>query len=259
MITNSRRPLALVTGASSGIGRALALRLAREGFDLMLVARRQAELTALAGELAPSGARAEALAVDLSAPGAIAAVAAALGTRDLDLLINNAGFGVFGMFADNATERELAMIDLNVRVLTELSKRLLPAVIRARGGIINVASTAAFQPGPWMAVYYATKAYVLSLSEALAEELADRGVRVMALCPGPTQSGFQGAAAMERSGLLRMPLPSAEWVADAAWRAWRRGRRVCVPGWMNRSMVLSVRLLPRRWTTALVRMVSAPR
>lgn len=259
MSTNSQRPLALITGASSGIGRALAWRLAREGFDLILVARRQAELTALVGELAQSGANAEPLAVDLCAPGAIASVAAALGTRDLGLLINNAGFGLYGLFADTAIDRELAMIDLNVRVPTELSKRLLPAIIRAGGGIINVASTAAFQPGPWMAVYYATKAYVLSFSEALAEELADRGVRVMALCPGPTQSGFQGAAAMERSGLLRMPLPSAAWVADDAWRAWQRGRRVHVPGWMNRLMVQSVRLLPRRFTTALVRMISAPR
>ena len=172
--------------------------------------------------------------------------------------MNNAGFGLFGLFADTDGSRELAMIDLNVRAPTLLAKRLLPALMRTRGGIINVASTAAFQPGPWMAVYYATKAYLLSFSEALAEELAPRGVRVMALCPGPTRSGFQDQAAMQRSGLLRMPLPSTEWVVDSAWHAWTRGRRVHVPGWLNKIMAFSVRLTPRRWMTALVRMISAP-
>jgi short-subunit dehydrogenase len=258
MNAQKARPLAVVTGASSGIGRAFAIKLAGEGHDLMLVARRQDELASLAIELRQLGADVQCLAVDLTQPGSIDTIAAALGQRDVALLVNNAGFGLFGLFADTDGARELAMIDLNVRVPTELAKRLLPGLIRARGGIINVASTAAFQPGPWMAVYYATKAYVLSFSEAIAEELAPRGVRVMALCPGPIRSGFQDAATMQRSGLLRMPLPSAEWAVDSAWRAWRRGRRVHVPGWINKLMAFSVRLTPRRWMTAMVRVISAP-
>lgn len=252
------RPVAVVTGASSGIGRAFAIKLAGQGYDLLLVARRHEELTALANELRAPGASVDCLALDLTDPTAVDAIAAALGERDLALLVNNAGFGLFGLFADTDGSRELAMIDLNVRAPTLLAKRLLPALMRTRGGIINVASTAAFQPGPWMAVYYATKAYLLSFSEALAEELAPRGVRVMALCPGPTRSGFQDQAAMQRSGLLRMPLPSTEWVVDSAWHAWTRGRRVHVPGWLNKIMAFSVRLTPRRWMTALVRMISAP-
>ncbi|MBK9655972.1 MAG: SDR family oxidoreductase [Rhodanobacteraceae bacterium] len=258
MNSKQPRPLALVTGASSGIGRAFAVKLAQEGHDLLLVARRPAELAALAAELKSHGAAADCLTLDLTDPGAVEAIATALGERDLALLVNNAGFGLFGLFADSDGARELAMIDLNVRVPTQLSKRLLPNLSRARGGIINVASTAAFQPGPWMAVYYATKAYVLSFSEAIAEELGPRGVRVMALCPGPIRSGFQDTATMQRSGLLRMPLPSAQWAVDSAWRAWRRGSRVHIPGSLNKAMAFSVRLTPRRWMTALVRMISAP-
>lgn len=258
MNSQKYRPLALVTGASSGIGRAFAVKLAREGHDLLLVARRPAELTALATELKSYGAAADCLALDLCDPGAIDSIAKAVGERDLALLVNNAGFGLFGLFADSDGARELAMIDLNVRVPTQLCKRLLPNLTQARGGIINVASTAAFQPGPWMAVYYATKAYLLSFSEAIAEELGPRGVRVMALCPGPIRSGFQDTATMQRSGLLRMPLPSAQWAVNSAWRAWRRGSRVHIPGWLNKAMAFSVRLTPRRWMTALVRVISAP-
>lgn len=252
------RPLAIVTGASSGIGRAFAVKLAAQGYDLLLVARRAGELADVAAEVAAHGAVARSLALDLSAPTAIEAIASELGDRSLALLVNNAGFGLYGPYAEGDGAREQAMVDLNVGVPTRLTRRLLPALLRARGGIINVASTAAFQPGPWMAVYYATKAFLLSYSEAIAEELAPQGVRVMALCPGPTRSGFQDGADMQRSGLLRLPLPSSAWVVDRAWQAWLRGRRVHVPGWLNKAMAFSVRLLPRRWMTTLVRLISAP-
>lgn len=258
MNSSSKRELALVTGASSGIGREFAQQLAAKGFDLILVARREAELRALAADLAQHGARVEVLMADLGTMEGVDVCVRALADRPLHLLVNNAGFGLFGLFADTDGLREQQMIDLNISALTKLSKRLLPRIRAARGGIINVASTAAFQPGPWMAVYYATKAYVLSLSEALAEELAADGVRVMALCPGPTRSEFQQSAAMGRSGLLRLPLPGADSVVASALRAWTRGARVHVPGWSNRLMAFSVRLTPRRWVTALVARMSAP-
>ena len=175
-------------------------------------------------------------------------MAAALGTRDLGLLINNAGFGLYGLFADTAIDRELAMIDLNVRVPTELSKRLLPAIIRAGGGIINVASTAAFQPGPWMAVYYATKAYVLSLTESLSEELQGTGVTVTALCPGITATSMLDqaqAASAELGGLPSMVIGSAEQVADEGFQACLKGEVIRVPGVLNRAATLAGRATPR--------------
>ena len=155
------RPLALVTGASSGIGREFALQLAAAGYDLIVLARRESELQRLAAELAGPGARAEVVCADLGQPAGVAACIRAVGARPLQLLVNNAGFGLYGLYADTDGPREQQMIDLNVSALTALTKGLLPALRRARGGVINVASTAAFQPGPWMAVYYATKAYVL--------------------------------------------------------------------------------------------------
>ena len=258
MNSNTSRPLALVTGASSGIGREFALQLAASGYDLIVLARRESELQRLATELAGRGARAEVVCADLGQPVGVAACIRAVGERPLQLLVNNAGFGLYGLYADTDGAREQQMIDLNVSALTALTKGLLPALRRARGGVINVASTAAFQPGPWMAVYYATKAYVLSLSEALAAEWAVEGLRVMALCPGPTRSAFQQGADMGRSGLLRLPLPGADSVVASGLRAYRRGARVHIPGWINRLMAFSVRLTPRRWVSALVYRLSAP-
>lgn len=261
-MNNSERPLALITGASSGIGLEMAKCFAEGGHDLILVARRREILDPLAVRLSSEHqVNCHVVVADLASASSIDALLSEIAAHGLvvDVLVNNAGYGIFGEFSETALDDERAMMRVNMEALTILSKRFLPQLIQRRGGIINVASTAAFQPGPYMAVYYATKAFVLSLSEALAEELAPQGVHVMALCPGPTRSGFQARAAMEKSGLLRMPLPDAASVARFGYQAFRQGRRVAIPGLVNRLMVQSLRLTPRRWVTALVKRISAPR
>ena len=233
-------PSALVTGASSGIGLEIARILAKD-HDLTLAARSADKLEALAAEI--GGARV--VAVDLSEVSGPRRLVAELPA--VDVLVNNAGFGDWGTFATAAETRLDEMIELNVGALTRLARAYLPGMIERRNGrIMNVASTAAFQPGPLMAVYYATKAYVLSLSEALAEETRGTGVTVTALCPGPTASGFQAGAAMEDSRLVKgRKLPTAAEVAAYAVRAMNRGDVVAVPGFLNKAMAASVRFSPR--------------
>lgn len=254
------RPLALVTGASSGIGLHLAEELAAQGHDLVLVARRESALQSLAQRLRRQGAAVTVIALDLSADAdALIAELAELGLSP-DVLVNNAGFGLFGKHADTDLADEQQLIDLNITALTRLTKQLLPAMLsRGQGRILNVASTAAFQPGPYMAVYYASKAYVLSYSEALAEELRGTGVSVTALCPGPTASGFQDRAAMQDSALVKSKrLPSAQSVARYGVQALMRGRTVAIPGWMNCLMAQSVRFTPRSLVTRMVAFMSRP-
>ena len=195
------RPVTLITGASSGIGAELARVFAEHGHELVLVARREHRLVELADEIAAAGRpRPNVLSVDLERPGAVSLLAAELGARDLEPanVVNNAGFGLVGQALRLDRNAQLAMIDLNVRALTELSLAFTDSLARHRGGILNVASLAAFLPGPGMAVYYASKAYVLSFSEALHHELAGLGVRVTALCPGPVATGFQARAGLQR-------------------------------------------------------------
>ncbi len=252
------RPLALVTGASGGIGLALARGLARDGHDLLLVGRREAALREVGAEIARAhGVVTEALRADLSAPGAAARLAEEVARRGraVDVLVNNAGSGTFGPFADGDAESDRATIELNVTALTELTRRLLPPMLaRRRGAILLVASTAAFQPGPLMAVYYATKAYVLSFGEALSNELEASGVTVTILCPGPTDTGFQAAARMDVSKARRAGwLMTAESVADSGLRALRRGKRLAVPGLANRLLVASLRVTPRAVVLRVVR------
>jgi short-subunit dehydrogenase len=231
---------ALVTGASSGIGSEIARVLAAD-HDLVLVARSADKLAALATELGG----AQVIAADLSDPAGVASVTGAVPT--VDVLVNNAGVGDFGAFADADVDKTLAMIQLNVTSLTALTRHYLPGMLeRGHGQVMNVASTASFQPGPLMAVYYATKAYVLSFSEALTEETRGSGVTVTALCPGPTASGFQAAAEMELSPLVaNRKLPTAAEVAAFGVKAMRRGDAVAVPGLLNRVMAGSVRFTPR--------------
>jgi uncharacterized protein len=239
----------LLTGASSGIGLELSRLFARDGHDQILVARRRESLEPVARELAAAhGVRIVIVAQDLSKPGAAAAVydEASASGLSVGILVNNAGVGLYGRFVDTALTEELDMIHLNVTSLVQLTKRCLPAMVqRARGRILNVASTAAFLPGPGMAVYYATKAFVLSFSEAIAEELRDTGVTVTALCPGPTRSGFQDKAKMHKSRLVQGALMDASQVAAAAYQGLFKGRRVVIPGMQNKMVPQIVRLLPR--------------
>src|SRR3954469_8329686 len=251
------RPLAVVTGASSGIGRDFAAILAREGHDLVLVARREGELKALADELQQKyGATSTIAPVDLSQPGAADDVVAAIGADTVvDVLVNNAGFGGHGAFEKRAREDDLRMLAVNVVALTDLTRVLLPRMVaRGRGRILNVASTAAFQPGPFMAVYYASKAYVLSLSQAIAEETSGTGVTVTCLCPGVTDTEFHGVAGTDAqpltSGALSM---SGRAVAEAGYKAMMRGKLVEIPGVHNKVGAQSIRIAPRRVVLKVVR------
>ena len=241
----------LITGASSGIGAALAKVFAahghEHGHELVLVARRQDRLDALADEIAAAGRpRPTIFAADLERRDAASVIAAELSSRGLEpaIVVNNAGFGLRGEAAALSRDEQLAMIDVNVRALTELSLMFVDSVVRHRGGILNVASIAAFLPGPGMAVYHAGKAYVLSFSEALHRELSDRGVRVAALCPGSVPTEFQA-----RAGIGRIPGPralqlSAERVAQIGYNAFMAGQRVVIAGIGNRIAVSLMRLVP---------------
>lgn len=246
------RGVTLITGASAGLGAEFARQCRKRGDELVLVARRKDRLEALAAELGS----AHVVAADLAAPGAPArllADVAALGL-EVETLINNAGFGAAGAFVETPAERLLEMIDLNVRSLTELCRLVLPGMLeRRRGAILNVASTAAFQAGPYSAVYYATKAYVLSFSEALYEEAKGKGVRVTALCPGPTATEFFEVAGSPNGRLARMATdPRAVVAAGLAGLA--RNKPIVVAGIANKIGAFGTRLMPR---SALRRIVAS--
>lgn len=249
--------IALITGASGGIGADLTRELAARRYDVILVARSTDTLNRLADEVTRAhSVRAHVVTADLAAAGAAEAVAARARelTPQLDALVNNAGYGLFGKFTETDFTDEMNMIHVNVEALTELTKRLLPNLMAARGKILNVASTASFQPGPMMAVYYATKAYVLSFSEALAEELAPAGVTVTALCPGPTRSGFQSRSAVDTNAkLFKTGFMSSAAVAKRGIDGLFKGRRVVVPGLLNWLGVQSTRIAPRRLQAKVVR------
>jgi len=240
------RPIALITGASAGIGAELARVFAEHGHELVLVARREDRLAALADEIAAGGRqRPTLLRVDLERRDAVSGLAAELTSRGLEpqIVINNAAFGLVGRADKLSRDEQLAMIDLNVRALTELSLAFVESLARHRGGILNVASVAAFMPGPGMAVYYASKAFVLSFSEALHQELSERGVRVTTLCPGPVPTEFQARAGLGD----RMPnvlALSAERVARIGYDGLMRGKRVVVAGIGNRIRVFLLRFMP---------------
>lgn len=250
---------ALVTGASGGIGLDLVRLFAEDGFDLVLVARSAQKLQDLCAELGTKHQiKCKALPADLADPKSPGEIAAVLDEDriDLDVLVNNAGYGMFGRFdSETDTKLELEMIQVNVVALTHLTKLILPGMVkRGRGRVLNVASTAAFLPGPLMAVYYATKAYVLSISEALANELAGTGVTVTVLCPGPTTTGFQKAANMQDSGLMKAPLKmDSMTVARAGYEGMLNGQVLVVPGIQNKLMAQSVRVTPRAVVRKLVR------
>jgi short-subunit dehydrogenase len=249
------KPVTLITGASAGIGTALARVFAGHGHDLVLVARREDRLNALADEIAASGrARPAVIPLDLERRDAVAMLAGELSGRGLEpaFVVNNAGFGLAGAAAALDRAQQLAMIDVNVRALTELSLAFVDSLARHRGGILNVASIAAFLPGPGMAVYYASKAYVLSFSEALHHELADRGIKVTALCPGPVQTEFQVRSGMELPAAAKFfELPPAR-VAEIGYAALMRGQRVAIAGTGNRLAVALMRFVPNALLLRLV-------
>jgi short-subunit dehydrogenase len=246
MTTQDTRRRALVTGASAGIGEAFARRLAST-HDLVLVARRRERLDALAKELSDAhGASCEVITADLAKSDDVTRVEERLRAGDIDLLINNAGFGTFGEFAKLPLARELEELDLNVRALMRLSHAALgPMNERGRGEIINVASAAGFQPVPYNATYAATKAFVLHFSEALHEEARHHGVAVTCLCPGPVRTEFQQVAGLDEHALPSFAWVGVDTVLDSALSALRRGRAIALPGAFNAVTANSVRLAPR--------------
>ncbi|MDN5924937.1 MAG: SDR family oxidoreductase [Xanthomonadales bacterium] len=260
---SASRKTALITGGSGGIGHAIAREFVKHGVDVIITGRDKAGMEALAAQWRSEyGVEVTGLAAELShADGARALFDAVAATGvEIDYLVNNAGVGLFGEFADSDLDAALRMMHLNMDAPTVLCKLFLPQLVRRRGKIMNIASTAAFQPGPYMAVYYATKAFVLSLSEALACELAGSGVSVTTFCPGPTASGFQDKAAMQKSGLVKgKAMPSAEAVGMAGYRAMLAGKRVVIPGMLNKLLAFCIRFMPRSWVTALVKAISAPK
>ena len=254
---------ALVTGASSGIGLEFSRLFARDGYHVIAVGRHVESLQMLAADLAKRGARGTTTIVaDLGQPHSAAEVMRQLGEgrTAIDVLVNSAGRGVYGPFLETALDDELEMLQLNMITLTELTKLVAPAMVaRRKGRIVNVASIAAFVPGPLMAGYYATKAYVLSFSEALATELEGTGVTVTVLCPPATRSGFQAAARLESSKLIKsQKLFEADEVARIGYAGMMAGERVVVPGFANWLSTKVVGLVPRRMLGRYVRNVQAP-
>jgi len=246
-------PTALITGASGGIGLELARIFAEQGFALVLVARNRERLEEIAVELKPTPV--QVLAKDLALVGAAEGIYREI--PKVDVLVNNAGYGVYGPFVKTPLDDELGMLQLNMTALVVLTKLYLPAMVAAKNGkILNVASTAAFQPGPLMALYYATKAFVLSFSEAIGNELEGTGVTVTALCPGPTATGFQARTKLEKSRLIkRMKVMDARTVAEAGYRGLMAGKPVVIPGLMNKLLAQSVRFSPRVLVTKIARMM----
>ena len=248
------RPVTLITGASAGIGVALARVFSRHGHELALVARREDRLQELADEIAATGARRPiVIACDLSTSDAVRQIGYALASDGAEpqFVVNNAGFGLVGLATARDRGEQLQMIDLNVRALTELSIAFVDSLARHRGGLLNVGSIAGFLPGPGMAVYYATKAYVLSFTEALHSELAPRGIKVAVLCPGPVPTEF-AARAGDRSMAPSLLTKSADYVAEAGYRGLMEGRRTIVPGFINNLVTLLIRIFPRQLLLKIV-------
>ena len=252
-----KKKTALITGASVGLGRELAKLFATDGHDLVLVARRKDKLDQLAAELGQAhGVRATVLASDLTDAAAPAALVEKVGAAgiEVEFLVNNAGFGSNGAFHELDEKRELDMIQVNVTALVQLTRRLLPAMVaRKSGRILNIGSTAGFVPGPFMADYYATKAYVISFTEAIAFELRGTGVTATVLCPGATATEFAAVAGSDKSSLFKSGVADAVSVARHGYRAMMAGRVVAIPGARNKVLIQSLRVSPR----AAIRSIAA--
>jgi short-subunit dehydrogenase len=254
----SQGAAALITGASSGIGAELAKRCASAGYRVILCGRNAEALQDMARDLpAPSS---RVLIADLSDPAAVRSIYEQTRDEPIEILVNNAGFGLRGPFADNDWDTESRMIQVNAIALAQLTKLFVRRMRQSGGGrILNVASTAAFAPGPFMAVYYATKAFVVSFSHAIANELYGSGITVTVLCPGPTLTGFQKVAGIERSSLFQGPTMSAKEVAREGFDAMMAGRVEVIAGSRNRWMILGTRLAPRTMLAKLTRRLNVDR
>jgi short-subunit dehydrogenase len=255
---------ALVTGGSSGIGLEIAKLLAADGYSLVLVARSKPDLQRVAKGLSIAyGVSVLALSSDLSRPDAPQEIYSQLNKKGItvDVLVNNAGFGQFGTFIELDEKTQLEMIEVNITALTKLTKLFLPQMVqRGRGRVLNLASTAAFQPGPLMAVYYASKAYVLSFSQAIGNELAGTGVTVTALCPGPTGTGFATRAGLRQSKLFSaLSVSTSKDVAVAGYRAMLKGEPVVIVGFKNKALNFLQRFLPRETVVNYVRRMQEER
>lgn len=254
-----KRQTALITGASSGIGHELAKHFAKDGYNLVLVARSEGKLDQLKSDLENQyNIQSTVIAMDLGKQEELFRLHEEIKLKniEIDFLVNNAGFGLYGPFDETDLQDELSMIDINIKALTALTKLFLPEMkARRNGRILNVASTAAFQPGPLMAVYYATKAYVLSFTEALENELKGSGVTVTALCPGPTETGFESRANLGDSKLFKSGVMDVQSVARIGYSGLMRGKTIVIPGFKNKLLANSIRFVPRKWVTATVRSV----
>ena len=260
-VVSENAPAALITGASGGIGYELAKLFAHDHHSLVLVARNESRLVQVAEELQRQfGITVKTFALDLTEPSAPHSLFAQLQSAGIavDILVNNAGYCMYGEFADVPREESLGQIQLNITALTELTKLFLgPMLERRSGRIMNVASTAGFQPGPLMAVYYATKAYVISFSEALANELAEKGITVTCLCPGATETAFAGRAGNDATRLFKNLRPmDAKTVARAGYRGLLKDKTLVIPGFRNWLVAESIRVSPRKMVTAVSRWVS---
>lgn len=258
----SSKHTALITGASGGIGLVLAQLFAADGHDVVLVARTEAKLRALANELETKGVKATVLATDLSRPDAPTQLFAELEQRGIELgyLVNNAGFGSNGRLWELDRARELEMIDLNIRALVDLTHLVLPGMVaRGFGRVLNIGSTAGFQAGPGMATYYASKAFVLHFSEAVAHELRGTGVTATVHCPGATATGFAAVAGNDRTRLFASGVAGVDEVARDAYQAMHAGRTIRVHGVRNALMALSVRTAPRAWVRAIAARLNGAR
>lgn len=250
---------ALITGSSGGIGMELARINAEMGIDLVLVARTKSKLDELKKELEEKfKIKVYTIQKDLSLQTAALEVYDEVKRQEItiDYLINNAGFGDIEFFADSNWDKQERMINLNVMTLTHLTWLFLKDMVKQRSGkILNLASTASFQPGPTMSVYFASKAFVLSFSEALYNEVRDKGISVTALCPGSTESAFHAVAMGDKKKIRERDLPSARWVAEIGFRAMMKGKTVVIPGLKNSLMTFSVRILPRNFIVKAVRRI----
>lgn len=257
------RRLALITGGSVGLGRDLAALFAADGYDLLLIARNQKQLETVAADLSSKHAiNAEVLAKDLSSPTAAQEIFDHVQGKSLkiDALVNNAGFGTNGAFAEADLASQLSMLQVNIVALTHLTRLFLPGMVERRSGkVLNVASTAAFLPGPFMAVYYASKAFVLSFSEAVNSELAGTGVTVTALCPGPTRTEFFDRAGMGSSPLFHANMMDGPTVVRIGYRAMQRGKPVAIAGFKNRVLIGMMRLTPRSVVTSIAKKLNRTR